>query len=110
VPSSSLHPSGRFHSIVLGNTSDTISVKAGTLDLEKPFVAGEQFEIRRVLLPFDGIGAGTTPLLTDQSANPVPVSLNQPFDPVYVWNNTMHGVANGEQQAAIQRQTRGALL
>jgi hypothetical protein len=92
VPVSSVHPQGRFNSGVITNTHDTISVKAPNFPEDNPhvFVPGEPFEIRRVLLGLDQTGAGTSDLLTDKSTTPTPINLNQKFDPVYVWGNTLN--------------------
>ena len=89
-----LYPEGSFQSCVLGNTRDTITVKAGSQTVSKPFAPGDHFEIRRVLLSLDQVGASTCDILSS-SSSPTPVWLHQTIDPVYVWNNTLNGTANG---------------
>jgi hypothetical protein len=91
---SSLYPEGFFHSFVVSNTKNTITVAPGTQTPEKPFKAGDHFEIRRVILSLDQVGASTCDLLTDQATTPTPVALHQTVEPVYVWNNTSDARAN----------------
>jgi len=88
---SSLYPSGYFHSCVVSNTADTIIVNGGSQITEKPFAAGAHFEIRKVVQSLDMVGASTGNLL-DPATQPSPRWLNQAIDPVYVWNNKLSGV------------------
>lgn len=92
VPVASAHPEGIFSSVVTANTSDRITVEASHQPpIEKPFVAGEAFELRRILLALDMIGAGRCDLLTDTSVDPTPVNLNQTREPCYAFLNTING-------------------
>lgn len=88
VEQSSQKPDGHFNSIIVSNTADTIKVDPSSRNQTKPFVEGEAFEIRRIILGLDMPGAGTTDLLMDKSSDPTPVDLHQQFDPIYIWGNT----------------------
>ena len=100
----STYPSG-FFSICTGNTSNTITVAAGSnaSNVTKPFTKGDQFEIRKVILSLDQPGAGTSDLLADEtSITPTPVDLHQTIDPIYSWGNSVDDVAGaGDKTAAV---------
>lgn len=88
--------SGQCHSLITGNTADTITFRTsdgfGTADLV--FAIGDGFEIRRVLQVLDGIGRGGGPLV---AGNPPvqPLPWAQDSFPVYGWNNVNGGVPVG---------------
>jgi len=88
---SPLYPEG-FFSAVNSNTKNTITVEAGSTVIDKPFKAGDHFEIRKVIQGLDMIGGSTGNLLSNGSS-PVPRWLNQTIEPAYIWNNTKDGVA-----------------
>ena len=91
---SPLYPEGSFESCIIGNTRNTILVKQGTQNPQKPFAAGDHFEIRRVIISLDQIGPSTCDLL-QLSYTPTPRWLHQTIDPVYIWNNTTDGTPTG---------------
>jgi hypothetical protein len=86
------YPHG-FFSAVSSNTSNTITVEKGSQIIDKPFVAGDHFEIRKVIQGLDMVGASTGDLLS--GINPSPRWLHQTIEPAYIWNNTKDGVPNG---------------
>jgi hypothetical protein len=70
------------------NTGNTIYVKSdGNVDGPNvSFAAGDQFEIRKVLIALDQPGRGKGTMITgDTPTNPS--WPNQALDPVYAWNN-----------------------
>jgi hypothetical protein len=80
------HPS----SWIMSNTSDTIKVKSdnNTDGPDVSFIAGDTFQIRKVLVALDQPGRGKGGLIT--ASNPLVSGVswpNQALDPVYSWNN-----------------------
>jgi hypothetical protein len=98
------YPNG-FFSVCTDNTSNTITVKAGSnaKNLTKPFAPGNHFEIRKVILSLDQPGAGTTDMPTDEtSVTPTPENLHQGIDPIYSWGNSVNNVAGaGDATIAV---------
>lgn len=98
------YPNG-FFSVCTGNTSDTITVAAGSNDRNttKPFAPGNHFEIRKVILSLDEPGASTSDMITDErSATPTPENLHQKIDPIYSWGNSVNNVAGaGDATTAV---------
>ena len=89
---SSLYPEG-FFSAVSSSTKNTITVEAGSQVIDKPFKAGDHFEIRKVIQGLDMLGGSTGDLLSN-APSPAPRWLNQTIEPAYIWNNTKDGVSN----------------
>ena len=88
---STLYPKG-FFSAILSSTKNTLTVEKGSQIVDKPFVAGDHFEIRKVMQGLDMAGGSTGNLLT--GSNPVPHWVNQIIEPIYAWSNTVNGVSN----------------
>jgi hypothetical protein len=82
---------GPFFSCVVSNTSDTIIVEGGSQQPNKIFTTGDRFEIRKVIQGLDMIGGSTGELLS--GSMPSPRWLRQKVEPVYIWDNTLDGIA-----------------
>jgi hypothetical protein len=105
--SSSLYPDG-FFSAIISNTKNTIKVESGSQIIDKPFRAGDYFEIRKVMQGLDMIGGSTGDLLPAGAA-PTPRWLNQAIEPAYIWNNVTDGVLNSGVVIAADPQIKSGV-